>query len=395
MIHERFADAWGMPLASAKAKNETPQTASPGYRNGAAVGVAVGAAAAGMLMMPRARPALLSSAAALISAVWMRRRSARAQLAVAATSTEEASSPEKLKRASSGEGSGTMVLPSDAVSFSGGSSSTRGNRTTDESAEPVTSASSDDRNQHTSPSVSISEDDHGEKQLPNVFEVPGTLDLVTLEDLQRHPRPAGDEEEAEPPPPVVAQQVHNMQSATKLMARQLGYTMPPDLPADCSWMELPSIAAPFNDDAQQPTLLFPGIIGGPELFEELVPRFRSQKGGTIAIRYSTALMLGCTTWQELILRYTELVRQVVNTTNAGDKSSPPLRLVAYSFGCRIAYAVASLLEVERHRVQLVLIDGPIGGPRGTLNTRYSALLQARGTRSRMTRWSSPRSYSPS
>ena len=43
-----------------------------------------------------------------------------------------------------------------------------------------------------------------------------------------------------------------------------------------------------------------------------------------------------------------------------------LHVVGYSFGCRIAFGVAELLQAEGHSVCLMLIDGPMGGPIGSL-----------------------------
>jgi hypothetical protein len=280
---------------------------------------------------------------------------------------------------SAGGASGTFLVASDRASSSQSLTSDSGN----DHASPPT-PSSDEPAVLTS-SQTLSEDEPSETAggssanrsvvLPPVLSTPGMLDLVALEDLrraaaeERGPRSSGGGGSS-----VVhrAPHVHNMQSTTKMMARQLGYRMPPDLPADCCWMEMPALefeshgADAPSSGAAQPTLLFPGVLGGPALFDELVPRLRGQRGGTIAITYSTELMLGCETWQELILRYTELVRQVISPSSAS------LRIVAYSFGCRIAYAVASLLEVERWKVQLVLIDGPIGGVRGSFE---QALLE--------------------
>jgi thioesterase domain-containing protein len=127
---------------------------------------------------------------------------------------------------------------------------------------------------------------------------------------------------------------------------------------------LPRIAA------DQRTIFFPGIMGGPSVFEWLAAHLlQDGSRGMIAMSYSTALVNSCTAWHELVLRYTEIARQLL----AGD-SAKHVRLVAYSFGCRIAYAVGGLLEVEGHKVELVLLDGPIGGPRGSIEQALLGLM---------------------
>jgi hypothetical protein len=153
----------------------------------------------------------------------------------------------------------------------------------------------------------------------------------------------------------------SLQSTTKLMARQLGYSLPAELPAGCFWMRTPS---PGTE--RQPTVLFSGILGGPLLFGELAARIPCDGGGLIAIDYSTGLVDGCDSWQALVRLYTDIVRQTL-------VKSGPARLLGYSFGCRVAYAVSSLLEVEQHEVELMLLDGPIGGGRGSLE---GAMLSA-------------------
>jgi hypothetical protein len=161
----------------------------------------------------------------------------------------------------------------------------------------------------------------------------------------------------------------NLQSATKLMARQLGYRLPSDLPAGYCWLGMPhALAHPLcvgstwgGVDARsmlQPTVCFPGITGGPSVFAELAPRMPNSEGGIVAVDYSTALPNGCTSWLVLVETFAE---QIHHLTGQG-----PVTLFGYSFGCRIAYAVGGLLEAAGVEVRLVLLDGPIGGPRGVL-----------------------------
>jgi thioesterase domain-containing protein len=55
--------------------------------------------------------------------------------------------------------------------------------------------------------------------------------------------------------------------------------------------------------------------------------------------------------QDLAWRYVRLLPTTVRK---------PVRLVAYSLGCRIAYRMAMALEQMGEDVQLVLLDGPVG-----------------------------------
>ena len=59
--------------------------------------------------------------------------------------------------------------------------------------------------------------------------------------------------------------------------------------------------------------------------------------------------------QELAWRYVRLLPRSM--------CAPVVRLMAYSLGCRIAYHMACALEQAGQRVQLVLLDGPVGPER--------------------------------
>jgi len=174
------------------------------------------------------------------------------------------------------------------------------------------------------------------------------------------------------PPVERACPVYNLKCTTKVLAAGLGYILPVDLPAGCCWLKTPK----FSHGVQpgQPTILFPGIVGGAVLFDELVPQLAartaasSQAAGVVAVEYSMALLHGCANWEDLVGKCAQLVRQML-TGGGGPK---PLKIIGYSFGCRIAYAVAGFLSLE-HKVQLCLLDGPLGGPRGALE---EAMLRA-------------------
>ena len=109
------------------------------------------------------------------------------------------------------------------------------------------------------------------------------------------------------------------------------------------------------------------------------------------MRYSAALLNSCDTWQALVRSYAAAARQILDgsvtptaTAAAAAQSSAPgplhppaLRLVGYSFGCRLAYAVGRLLAEEGAAdIELVLLDGPIGGARGAIE---EALLGSGGS----------------
>jgi len=173
--------------------------------------------------------------------------------------------------------------------------------------------------------------------------------------------------------------LHNMQSATKLMARKLEYDLAPDLPIGCCWMGMPPLTTTGSGSGPaMTTIVFPGIVGGPTLFEELAPHLAADEGGalvgTIALSYTMAMTQGCSVWTDFIVRCAESIRQFVRrrVRPSSGHCAGPLRLVGYSFGCRIAYAVTRILskdqEIQSHgqQLSLYLLDGPIGGPCGPL-----------------------------
>ena len=55
-------------------------------------------------------------------------------------------------------------------------------------------------------------------------------------------------------------------------------------------------------------------------------------------------------------------RIVTRTIRQGAQHSPTIRIGGYSYGCRIAFAAAKVLEDAGHNIDLVLLDGSIDGP---------------------------------
>lgn len=133
-------------------------------------------------------------------------------------------------------------------------------------------------------------------------------------------------------------------------------------------------SAPAPESAWTPIVLLPGILGGPESFSHLATYLQASSEhrapsiehqsmvGVISICYSTILSQhSISTWAELVTLIASLLRPLCSAHG-------PLRLVGYSFGCRVAYAVTQHLAAAGQGVALSLLDGPIGGPRGTLES---------------------------
>ena len=191
----------------------------------------------------------------------------------------------------------------------------------------------------------------GQGSLPNVPSAPRTQAILEIPSSQS----STDDEDAS----LVlrtAQPLHNLQSATKLMATQLGYTVPPDLPYGCCWMGVPPMptadAQPASrmECATHPSFYFPGIIGGPLLFEELIPRIAELGAGAVSLSYSTDLLRSCAIWADLIHRCAEIVRQIITaaegSTRPSSSSSGARDAVVRLIGYRLAAGLPTALEAS-------------------------------------------------
>ena len=124
--------------------------------------------------------------------------------------------------------------------------------------------------------------------------------------------------------------------------------------------------------AWSPWVFIPGIFGDVgATFEELLPLLEINGDGAIGVDFTSEVLSLCDSWSELIDQYAKLVNQQLHFHTSSEQPLT-LKLVGYSFGCRIAYAVCRLLVDAGHSVRLLLIDGPIGGPIGSFEESIRA-----------------------
>jgi pimeloyl-ACP methyl ester carboxylesterase len=132
-----------------------------------------------------------------------------------------------------------------------------------------------------------------------------------------------------------------LQPLTNTTAKTFGYELLPELDAELVWLS--------RTPAHSPPVIFlhdfTGVLWG---FDALA---RVLRAPCLGIQCSKRLIEGCTSMQELAWRYVRLLPPSVRK---------PVRLVAYSLSCRIAYRMAVALEQMGESVQLVLLDGPVG-----------------------------------
>ena len=98
---------------------------------------------------------------------------------------------------------------------------------------------------------------------------------------------------------------------------------------------------------------FPVMIAVLDYYQWIGP------GGAIAIDATRELLEGCSTWNDLAVHYAGLLEQI------HFKATNHVPVVAFSFGCRIAFAAVAAMQDRGPAVCLMLIDGPVGGPLGS------------------------------
>jgi len=139
--------------------------------------------------------------------------------------------------------------------------------------------------------------------------------------------------------------------ASKQLAHAYKYELLPDVVPELKWLAQP------ESDAEGPPVVclhdFTGLLWG---FRALAPQM--SRTGSLGIQGSMRLLEGCSSMQDLAAKYVDLLPMVLWPRNG------PIRLVAYSLGCRIAYWMACILEADGRRVELVLLDGPAAGDEG-------------------------------
>jgi len=147
-----------------------------------------------------------------------------------------------------------------------------------------------------------------------------------------------------------------LQPATEVLAKLLGYELLPELPEEVVWLSRsPSSAAPvviLHD--------FTGMLWGLDALATAL------NAPCLGIQCSMRILDGCQSMQELASRYVRMLPFSIRQ---------PVRLVAYSLGCRIAYRMAHFLKRAGRSVQLVLLDGPVG-PEGAGPPRMSGMASS-------------------
>jgi len=132
-----------------------------------------------------------------------------------------------------------------------------------------------------------------------------------------------------------------LQPLTDMMAKLFGYELLPELDVELIWLSRTPIRAP-------PVVFVHDFTGLLWAFNALA---RTLRAPCLGIQCSKRLIDGCKSVQDLAWRYVRLLPPAI---------CKPVRLIAYSLGCRIAYRMALALEQMGERVELVLLDGPAG-----------------------------------
>jgi len=174
-------------------------------------------------------------------------------------------------------------------------------------------------------------------------ELKSTTDQKLLKRKQIEPRQAEKWREVELPQPLL--------ESSKQLAAAHQYELLPEMKSELTWITQP------EPEAVGPPVVclhdFTGLLWG---FRALAPLMSTT--GCLGIRGSTRLLAGCACMQDLAANYVDLL------PTALWQKDQPIRLVAYSLGCRIAYWMACLLEAKGRAVELVLLDGPARGDEG-------------------------------
>jgi hypothetical protein len=162
--------------------------------------------------------------------------------------------------------------------------------------------------------------------------------------------------------------------AAQALARAHGYELVPELPAGLEWLSRAHAAS-----GEPPLLCVHDFTGGLWAYGAVVRQLRVP---CLGVHTSRQQLEQCRAVSQLAERY--LARLPLGLWPAGSA----VRLLGYSFGCRVVHRLARLLEASGRRVDLILLDGPIGagiggvaggGARGGGNApQLEALLAAGG-----------------
>lgn len=149
-----------------------------------------------------------------------------------------------------------------------------------------------------------------------------------------------------------------LHALTKLVAKDLyNYDLLPELPPEVTWLSK-------LGDAHEGVISFVhDFTGIPWGFEHVA---KSLNYVSVAISCSTGCLKRCETIKDLALQYVHILPWSASANNAQ-------HVAGFSFGCRIAYRMAQILQQRNQKVSLILLDGPCG-PDKYLPPRMNGLL---------------------
>jgi thioesterase domain-containing protein len=148
-----------------------------------------------------------------------------------------------------------------------------------------------------------------------------------------------------------------LQPLTNATAQLFGYELHPELEAELVWLSRAPVHTP-------PLVVVHDFTGLLWSFDRLA---KALSAPCLGVRCSQRLIDGCMSMQQLAWRYVRLLPSSI----LGKRT--PIRLLAYSLGCRVAYRMAVALCQMGEAVQLVLLDGP-AGPEQNAPPRFGGMV---------------------
>ena len=141
-----------------------------------------------------------------------------------------------------------------------------------------------------------------------------------------------------------------LSTAAKAYALAFGYDLLPELPDGLQWISRSHAAA-----GAPPIACIHDFTGGLWAFRTLAPLLHAP---CLGLGCTERVVAGCRTHAALAQRYLQLLPRSLWPDDT------PVRLLAYSLGCRIAHRMAAELQARGRAVKLILLDGPIGADSG-------------------------------
>ena len=150
--------------------------------------------------------------------------------------------------------------------------------------------------------------------------------------------------------------------AAKATALSHGYELLPELPDGLQWLSRNHAAS-----GAPPIACIHDFTGGLWAFHMLAPLLHAPCLGIYATRRGLS---GCNTHHQIAQRYLQLLPGSLWPDDT------PVRILAYSLGCRIAHRMACELQRVGRAVKLILLDGPIGASGGGHAARLAQIAAA-------------------